>query len=209
MGDHEGDRELADQEPPDIRCPGAGAGRCVQFMGRSQVNERMKKRPPKYPAKAADIARMRGEPPNARGVVRRPASARPGAGQGRTRAAAGQGRARAARLCPWPRPPRPPPPRRAAAPEPEVDDRVFGFAVKKLSEQEIRDRGFGIPKWSPYHRNTEKVGRARSRRWRRSMARTATRRRSDARRLARAADAAHAEPGGAQKRRRHERASVC
>merc|ERR1719440_2455676 len=49
----------------------------VQFMGRSRVNDRMKKRPPKYPAKAADIARMRGEPPNARGVVRRPASAKP------------------------------------------------------------------------------------------------------------------------------------
>merc|ERR1719440_860419 len=58
--------------------PGAGeAPAAVQFMGRSRVNERMKKRPPKYPAKAADIARMRGEPPNARGVVRRPASAKP------------------------------------------------------------------------------------------------------------------------------------
>ena len=137
--------------------PGAGeAPAAVQFMGRSQVNERMKKRPPKYPPRL-QTSRMRGEPPNA---APRAAPAKRQRQAGPAKAAPAPPPAKAA-----PAPPPAVPVAAAAAtapaaPAPAAEPGsmiVSSFATKKLSEQEIRDRGFGIPKWSPYHRNSQGV----------------------------------------------------
>ena len=54
----------------------------------------------------------------------------------------------------------------AAAPAPAAySDDVFQAPVKKLSEEQMRDYGFGIPQWSPYYRfegQSVQVGRAMS-----------------------------------------------
>ena len=56
------------------------------------------------------------------------------------------------------------PPAPAPAPATYSDD-VFQAPVKKLSEEQMRDYGFGIPQWSPYYRfegQSVQVGRAMS-----------------------------------------------